>query len=83
MRIPGHFMQMPSNIKTTRIVIRKLPFVSPLVYSQVCSLSLPQMTQLICVGGSAGCDYGIQPHVIQCHNQGFDGYNMQVKGMSL
>lgn len=41
------------------------------------------MTQLICVGGSAGCDYGIQPHVIQCHNRGFDGYNMQVKGKSL
>lgn len=75
-------MQMASNVKTTRIVIRKLPFVSQ-VSSQVCSLTLPQMTQLICVGGSAGCNYGIQPHVIQCYNQGFDGYNMQVKGMSL
>ena len=34
--------------------------------------------QLKCVGGSAGCSYGSQPRVVQCHNRGFDGYDVQV-----
>ncbi|CAI8028369.1 Store-operated calcium entry-associated regulatory factor [Geodia barretti] len=33
--------------------------------------------QLKCVGGSAGCSYGSQPRVVQCHNRGFDGYDVQ------
>lgn len=33
--------------------------------------------QLKCVGGSAGCSYTNQPRVVQCHNRGFDGYDVQ------
>ena len=34
--------------------------------------------QMKCVGGSAGCSYAGQPRVVQCHNRGFDGYDVQV-----
>lgn len=31
--------------------------------------------QLHCTGGSAGCSF--VPHVVQCYNKGFDGYDVQ------
>lgn len=34
--------------------------------------------QLECVGGTAGCS-AFTPHVVQCYNRGWDGYNVQVK----
>ena len=81
MTIPQLTLWMQCHPTEHYMLITRLPFVLQ-VYCQVCSLTLPQVTQLICVGGSAGCDYGIQLRVIQCHNWGFDGYNMQVKGKS-
>lgn len=34
--------------------------------------------QLRCVGGSAGC-HAFVPEVVQCHNRGWDGVDVQVR----
>ena len=36
------------------------------------------VSQLKCVGGSAGCSVFV-PQVVQCYNRGWDGYDAQVR----
>ncbi|CAI9558956.1 unnamed protein product [Staurois parvus] len=36
----------------------------------------PPIPQLKCVGGSAGCS-AMTPQVVQCHNRGWDGLDVQ------
>ncbi|GAB1293094.1 Store-operated calcium entry-associated regulatory factor [Apodemus speciosus] len=59
-----------------RILLRDVKALTLYSDRYTTSRRLAPIPQLKCVGGTAGCD-AYSPKVIQCQNQGWDGYDVQ------